>query len=78
MGVSFSHQIIFNINNNSYDASEIRIISSLGNDYVNLSGSQQNIQVKWSPGNDTFIFDLNEEKIGKALNFRLIGITIIL
>ena len=52
----------FNNNNNSYDASEIRIISSLGNDYVNLSGSQQNIQVKWSPGNDTFIFDLNEEK----------------
>ena len=48
-------------NNNSYDVAEIRIHSSLGNDYVNLSGSQQNIQVEWSPGNDTYIFDLNDE-----------------
>ena len=48
-------------NNNSYDATDIRIYTSLGNDYVNLSGSQQNIEVKWSPGNDTYILDANED-----------------
>ena len=47
--------------NNSFDASEVRFITSLGNDYVNFSGSKQNIHAEWSPGNDTFILDLNEE-----------------
>jgi hypothetical protein len=46
---------------NNRHGSDVIIYSSLGNDYVNLSGSQQDIQVKWSPGNDTFIFDLNED-----------------
>ena len=59
----------------AYDAAEIRIYSSLGNDYVNLSGSQQNIEIEWSPGNDTFIQDLNEEKYWQVLNLLLIGRT---
>ena len=55
--------------NNSYDAAEVRIETSLGNDYVNLSGSQQNILVEWSPGNDTYILDLNEEKHWQSPEF---------
>ena len=37
---------------NNRHGSDVIIYGSLGNDYVNLSGSQQDIQVEWSPGNE--------------------------
>ncbi|MDA8687831.1 hypothetical protein N9L98_02075, partial [bacterium] len=55
--------------NNSYDAARVKVESSLGNDYINLSGSKQNISVEWSPGNDTYILDLNEEKHWQSPEF---------
>ena len=69
-------------NNNTYDGAEVRIYSTFGDDYINITDGQQDIQFYWSPGNDVYFTELREddyhnaEFIGREYNYYVEGMNV--
>jgi hypothetical protein len=69
-------------NNNTYDGAEVKIYSTFGDDYINITDGQQDIQFYWSPGNDVYFTELREddyhnaEFIGIEYNYYVEGMNV--